>query len=134
MNKKKYSYKRSDRISELLHREIGIILQTKAKDQRLRQVNITGVRATDDLKEATVFFSVIGEDRAEIIDSLGKASSFIRSCISRDCYLKYVPQLHFKLDRTLEEAARIDRIIEQLHSESSSATTQDEAQSGEPVI
>ncbi|MFC1613902.1 30S ribosome-binding factor RbfA [Gemmatimonadota bacterium] len=134
MNKKHYSFKRSDRIGELLHREIGLILQTKAKDQRLQRVNITGVRATDDLKEATVFFSVIGEDRAEIIESLGKAGSFIRSCIGRSCYLKYVPQLHFKLDRTLEEASRIDRIIQQLHSENSSATTQDETQSGESVL
>jgi len=127
---RKRFFKRSDRVAELLHREIGSILQTEVKDPRLQYVSITGVRTSDDLREATVFVAVRG-DKAGVIDSLVRAGSFIRSCVGRRCYLKYVPQLHFKLDRTLEEAARIDRIINQLHSEDNPAAGQDEGQAGE---
>lgn len=131
---KNYSFKRSDRVAELLHREIGCILQTEVKDPRLQFVTVTGVRATDDLREATVFVSVRGDDKTGIIESLGRAGSFIRACVGRRCYLRYVPQLHFKLDRTLEEAAKIDRIIDRLHSENDPAAGQDEAQSGESEL
>ena len=127
---RKLSFKRSDRVAELLHREIGSILQTEIKDPRLQYVSVTGVRASDDLREAMVFVTVRGE-KAGVIDSLVRAGSFIRSRVGRRCYLKYVPQLHFKLDRTLEEAARIDRIIDQLHSEDKPAAGHDEGQAGE---
>ena len=130
MVEKKYSFKRSDRVGELLHREIGRILLSEVKDPRLRDVTVMAVRASDDLREATVFVSVRGENESRIIESLGRAGSFIRTCLGRRCYLKYVPQLHFKLDSTLEEAARIDRIIEQLHSENNPAAPQSEASPG----
>ena len=118
-------------MAELLYREIGLILQTEAKDPRLGQVVITGVKASEDLRQATVFFSVWGEDKAAVIDSLDRAHSFIRSCVGRRCYLKYVPQLHFKLDQTLEQAARIDRIIDRLHAEDDPGMREQNISTGE---
>ncbi|MEA2063122.1 MAG: 30S ribosome-binding factor RbfA, partial [Gemmatimonadota bacterium] len=108
-------YKRSDRIGELLHREIGNILLTEVKDTRLQSVTVTCVQASDDLRQATVFVTIRGEDESGTLAGLVHAGSFIRSAVGRRCYLKYVPRLHFKLDQTLREAARIDRIINELH-------------------
>jgi len=99
-----------------LHREIGNLLRFEVKDPRLETVTVTGVRCTDDLKDATVFVAIPGEDKQKIFKSLQHAGKFIRTCIGRRCYLKYVPRLNFKLDYSLEEAARIDHLIDSLHT------------------
>lgn len=112
-----HSYKRSDRLSHLLHREIGGIIQREVSDPRLQFVTVTKVRVTDDLKEATVYFSIMGEGKQKALESLRHAGSFIRTCIGRRCYLKYVPRLSFRFDETLEKAARINRILDSIHLE-----------------
>jgi ribosome-binding factor A len=117
----RHSYKRSDRLAHLLHREIGNIVQLEVSDPRLQFVTVTKVRLSDDLKEATVYFSIMGEDKQKALESLRHAGSFIRACIGRRCYLKYVPCLSFRLDETLEKAARIDRILDSIHTEQDSS-------------
>jgi len=117
----RHAYKRSDRLAHLLHREISNILQLEVSDPRLQFVTVTGVRLSDDLKEATVYISIMGEDKQKALASLRHAGSFIRACIGRRCYLKYVPRLNFRLDETLEKAARIDRILDSIHAERDSS-------------
>ena len=112
----RHSYKRSDRLAHLLHREIGNIIQLEVSDPRLQFVTVTRVRLSDDLKEATVYISIMGEDKQKALESLRHAGSFIRACVGRRCYLKYVPRLYFRLDETLEKAARIDRILDSIHT------------------
>ena len=78
---------------------------------------MTAVRASDDLREATVFVSVLDEDKSAALNGLEKASSFIRSAIGRRCYLKYVPLLHFRLDTSLQNAARIESLLDRVKYE-----------------
>ena len=99
-----------------MHREIGNVLRFEVNDPRLEIVTVTGVHCSDDLKDATVFVAIPGEDKQKIFASLLHAGKFIRTCIGRRCYLKYVPRLNFKLDHSLEEAARIDNLIDSLRT------------------
>ena len=110
----RYSFKRSDRVGQLLHREISNILQFEVKDPRVEFVTVTRVRLSDDLKEATVYVSIMGEDKQKPLEGLLAACRFIRARTGERCYLKYVPRLKFELDRALEEAIRIDRLIKSL--------------------
>ncbi|OGF98004.1 MAG: ribosome-binding factor A [Candidatus Glassbacteria bacterium RIFCSPLOWO2_12_FULL_58_11] len=110
------AFKRSDRLGHLLQREIGNVLQLEVNNPRLRFVTVTGVRLSDDLKDATVFVSIIGEDKQKTFDSLLNAVSFIRTCTGKRCYLKFVPRLNFKLDLTAERASRIDHLLQEMHS------------------
>ena len=110
------AFKRSDRLGHLLQREISNVLQLEVNDPRLRFVSVTGVRLADDLKDATVFVSIIGEDKQKIFDSLLRAVSFIRTCAGKRCYLKFVPRLNFKLDLTAERASRVDHLLREMHS------------------
>lgn len=126
-----HSYKRSDRLSHLLHREIGKILQLEVSDPRLQFVTVTRVRLSDDLKEATVYFSIMGEDKQKVLESFRHAGSFIRACIGRRCYLKYVPRLNFRFDETLEKAARIDQILNSIHAEQDSSLDRSLEDSGQ---
>jgi ribosome-binding factor A len=110
-------YNIRDRIGEVLHGEIGNVLQQEIRDPRLQFVTITAVKLTEDLKEATVFVSIMGDDKLKTFERLQGAGKFIRACIARRCYLKFLPSLRFKLDSTLEQAARIERLLDSLHLE-----------------
>ncbi len=114
-----FSYKRSDRVAQLLQREIGNVLQFEVQDPRLSFVTVTGVRVADDLKDATVFVTVPGEgglkEKERALRSLERAVSHIRTGLARRCYLKFVPRLIFRLDNTLANASRIEQIIADLH-------------------
>ena len=109
-----YSYKRSDRLGRQLQREIGKVLQFDVSDPHLQFVTVTEVRLSDDLQDATVFVAAMGENKEEIFKNLQHAGSFIRSRAAQRCYLKFVPRLNFKLDTTLETAARIENLIDQV--------------------
>ena len=55
-------FKRSDRVAEVIQREIGMLLVNGVKDPRLVMVTITGAKVSDDLKHANVYFSVHGNE------------------------------------------------------------------------
>ena len=112
-----FSYKRSERISELLHREISIIIRNDVRDPRVSEVTVTAVDAAEDLRNATIYFVTHEEDQQSILAGLQKASGFIRSQLGKRCYLKYLPTLAFRLDRSQQSAARIDRIIAEIHQQ-----------------
>jgi ribosome-binding factor A len=114
---RKLPFKRSERVSELLHREISRLLKSEINDPRLEPLTVTGVRCSDDLREATVFVSVMGEQKDEALQGLEHAGTFIRTQVGRNCYLRIVPRLHFKLDRTIEQAARINTLLNQIRRE-----------------
>ena len=52
---------RSDKISDLLRKEISLIINKETKDPRLQKLNITAVKVSDDIGIATVFYTLIGE-------------------------------------------------------------------------
>jgi len=113
-----HSYKRSERISKLLHIEISKIIQ-QLKDPRLGLVTVTDLVLTDDLSEAKVFFSLIGseEKSSDIADILTKASGFIRHKLCERVYLKEVPNLRFIYDDTSIKAVRIFSILDRIAEE-----------------
>ncbi|MBW7996173.1 MAG: 30S ribosome-binding factor RbfA [Candidatus Glassbacteria bacterium] len=114
---RRYSYKRSDRLGSQLHREVSNVIHYDINDPRLQFVTVTEVRLSDDLKDATVFISVMGDDKDEIFASLVHAGGFIRRRTGERCYLKYVPLLNFKLDTSRERAERIDSLLNKIRSE-----------------
>ncbi|MFN3966797.1 MAG: 30S ribosome-binding factor RbfA [Endomicrobiia bacterium] len=113
-----HSYKRSDRISKLLHIEISKIIQ-KLKDPRLEFVTVTDLELTNDLSEAKVFFSVVGSEQktSDIVDILNKASGFIKHQLYEKVCLREIPKLRFIYDDTSERAVRIFSILDKLAQE-----------------
>ncbi len=113
----RFSYKRSDRLGNQLHREIGKVIQFDINDPRLKFVTVTEVRLSDNLKDATVFISVMGDDSEKAFARLVHAGGFIRKRTGERCYLKYVPRLNFKLDTSRERGAKIDNLLDQVKRE-----------------
>ena len=79
---------RSDKVSDLLKKEISTIITNHVKDPRLKNINITAVKVSDDIGIATAFYTVIGKsvkkDDSEIDNEiLKKFSGMIRSKIAK---------------------------------------------------
>ena len=105
---------RTERVNELMRRELVLLLKQETKDPRLKQVVITDVIVSRDLTTAKIFFSV-NEDSINIVASLlKKASGFFRSSLSKTLDLRHTPTLSFIYDTAPNTGARIDDIISKL--------------------
>ncbi len=117
--KRSHSYKRADRVSELVRHEISTILLRDVKDPRIETVTVTRVKITDDLRSARVYFGVLNKTTQveEIESALQQASSFIHKLMARRLRLKNTPKLVFKFDRNLDYSSRISEILQSISDE-----------------
>jgi ribosome-binding factor A len=108
--------RRPQRVAEAIRAAVAEFLQGQARDPRIGFVTVTGVRVTADLKRAVVAVMVHGDEEAkkQSIYALAHAEGAIRRTIASRLVLKSVPEVAFELDRELERAARIDRLLAQL--------------------
>lgn len=112
-------FKRSARLKELFLEEISALIQRSLKDPRIGFTTVTSVDLSDNLKHAKVYVSVFGTkcEQQDTIEGLTRASGFIRNSLGKKLYLKYIPVLEFILDETAEHVEKINKIINDLHSE-----------------
>jgi ribosome-binding factor A len=90
----------------------------KLKDPRIGFVTVTGVKVTADLRRAWVYYTAFGDDkeRASTRAGLRSAVPRLRGVIGKQVRMKFLPELAFEEDATLEEAATIDRLIARLNA------------------
>ncbi|MFC1936961.1 30S ribosome-binding factor RbfA [Chloroflexota bacterium] len=108
---------RTERVNNLIRREISELLQRHVKDPRLSSfIAITEVSTSPDLKYATVFVSSIGslEEREEIVAALSGASGFLRNELARRLRLRHIPELSFRWDDSIERGARLLDLIDKV--------------------
>lgn len=104
---------RPERLAALIQEIIASALMTELKDPRVGFVTVTGVKVSGDGGHATVRVSVLGsdEDKVRAVEGLESARGFLRGFLARTLNLRTAPELHMELDRTLEQAQRIDRLL-----------------------
>lgn len=109
---------RTDRIDELLRQEIGGLIAREVGDPRVGFVTVTDVETAPDLRHAKVWVSVIGtpEERDAAIGALGRAMPFVRHQLGVRLRIKRIPELHVRLDDTLERGTRVLRLLTELES------------------
>ena len=117
--------RRQRRVSELVHRELSLLLLHQVRDPRLASVTITGVDVTQDLLLARIHFRTVDTGRmAEAQAGLEHASGYLRSQLAAKVQLRYAPELEFVPDLSAEYGQRIDALLDQLKE---NGQTQDEA-------
>jgi ribosome-binding factor A len=86
------------------------------KDPRIGFVTVTGVQTSPDLRQATVYVSVLGPERKRRATLAGLQSSHgvLQSRVNRELRLKRTPQLTFEYDPTVERGVRLSRLIDEL--------------------
>jgi ribosome-binding factor A len=112
---------RSQRIGEQMKKEVSEILRLELKDPGLINLtSVTDVEVSRDLRYAKIFVSIYGnqDEQEKVIKILNKASGFVRSEIGKRIRLRHVPEIEFRLDRSMEYGARIEGVLRNLGSES----------------
>ncbi len=114
--------RRLERIGTLLQKEIADIVDNRLGDPRLGLLSITGVRVSADLSAARVYIAVLGDDeaRATTIETLHRASSFVRSELAKRVSIRQVPALQFMEDVSQREGVKIDTLLRQWREEAGS--------------
>lgn len=107
---------RPERVQEALRQEISRIVHSEIKDPRLGFITITKVDITKDLRYAKVYFSVLGEmkDKNLALKGLNSAKGYIRSLIAERIKLRFVPDVVFKIDDSLEHTKEIYDLLERI--------------------
>ena len=110
---------RSEKVSDLLKKEISLIISTETKDPRLKNINVTAVKVSDDISIATVFYTIIGESihksKSKIDESiLKKFSGMIRSILAKKRKIRRVPKIIFRFDESIEYSENIERLLKNL--------------------
>ncbi len=112
----KPTFKRADRVSDQMKQEIADILMRKLKDPRVGFVTVTDVAVADDLRNATVYVSIYGSDaeKQASLKGLRSAAAFIRSELGKRMRMRYLPELLFRFDATVERGAHIMELLREI--------------------
>ena len=108
------SNRRSVRVAEAVREEVASFLTEGAKDPRIVGfVTVTGVDVTNDLRHARVYVSIMGSDEEKntTLEGLESLAPHLRSRVARAIRLRIAPELEFRLDLTVERAARIESLL-----------------------
>ncbi len=97
-------------------RQVLAEAMVELKDPRIGLVTITGVRTTPDLRQATVFVSVLGNEkkRAATLRGLEAAHGLLQARLGRQLRMKRTPQLTFEYDPSVERGVRMTQLIDEL--------------------
>jgi len=111
------SAQRPLRVSQSIKRELSDIIKRDLEDERIAGiVSITDVECAPDCRSARIFVSVFGGQMEQIntMQALNEHTGFIRGEICRRLQLRFAPEIHFKLDHSLERGARISELINKI--------------------
>jgi ribosome-binding factor A len=102
---------RAGRLADRIAVLVAELLERRIKDPRLGFVTITEAKLTNDLREATVYYTVYGSSAEDTAKALQSATGVIRSEVGRQLGLRHSPSIEFVPDSIPENAARIDDLV-----------------------
>ena len=106
---------RASRINAQIQRELAAILDSDHELSGARMVTVTEVRVSRDYHYADVWISVFGgaEERRKVLATIAENQNRARQLLARRMTMKFIPELRFILDTTLDYAERIDELLHQ---------------------
>jgi ribosome-binding factor A len=110
---------RQEKLGELITVELSELLRTRVKDPRVGFASITRVEVSGDFRHAKVYVSVMGspEEREATMKGLKHATGFLRHELAMRLTLRYMPEIIFKSDTSIEEGTRILGLIHKIELE-----------------
>lgn len=121
---------RIDKVEHLIKEEISLIFLHKLSEMDLGFVTITNVRLSPDLKIAKIYLSVLEkEKRLLLIEKIEDKKGYIRSELAHRIRIKFIPDLKFFIDDTLDYVEKIDGLIKKIHENDDNKTNAGSAES-----
>jgi ribosome-binding factor A len=109
---------RIEKFENLIKEEISLIFLFKLKDPLFGFVTITTVKVSPDLKNAKIYISVLEkEKREEVLGKITGQSKYIRSELASRIRVKFVPELKFFIDDTIDYVEKIEGLIRKIHED-----------------
>ena len=107
--------RRVQKAAEAIREVVSMAILAELKDPRIRDVTVTYVEVSADLRHAKVHVSVMGDQSQQALSLRGlqSAAGFLQSKIARGINLRYTPRLNFVLDQGVKRSIEISRILDQ---------------------
>jgi ribosome-binding factor A len=127
---------RQRRVAKLVLESVADIIQNQVQDPAIGFLTITDAEVSADLRNATVYYSVLGsEEQIEAsTEALLRAKKFINIQLGDRLAMKYTPQLHFSYDHTAERAQRIEQALRSVQESTADGTEQTDNSTGDDEL
>lgn len=105
--------KRATRVADVIRNELSILIVQRVRDPHLRDISISRVELSDDLRHAKIYYtSLQGISVQETVKRrLVKARGFMRSHLAKKLNLRFTPELHFWYDETVEKVEEMEKLL-----------------------
>jgi ribosome-binding factor A len=110
------SFSRAEQVGKQIQRGVSDILQKGLQDPRLDMATVTGVKVSQDLRVAYVYYIIYGDENSRQKAAAGfkSASGFVKRSLAKRLKIKYMPDIRFCYDGSFDYGERIDQLLEQL--------------------
>ena len=112
---------RNSRVAEEIKKELSDIIRNGMKDPRVKGlVSVTHVEVSRDISSATIYLSTLGdaEEQSNMIKACKQAGGYIRGELASRLNLRFIPELTFKPDNSIQTGARINALLnQQMHEQ-----------------
>ena len=104
---------RARKLADRIRVIVAEMLETRVKDPRLGFITVTDTRVTGDLQQASIYYTVYGDDaqRADTAAALESAKGVLRSEVGRQTGVRFTPSLTFVADVVPESAQHIEELL-----------------------
>src|SRR3954463_619187 len=111
--------RRPERVAEMLREEISEIVGYELEDPRVQAVTVTDVRLSENLRDASVYVLVEGneEEILKALEALRHAAPYVRKQVGFALNLRHTPEIHFIRDTVEERGARVDKLLQKIEQE-----------------
>jgi ribosome-binding factor A len=119
---------RQEKLGEQIAIEMSDLLRTRVKDPRVGFASVTHVEVSGDLRHAKIYVSVMGEldEKRQTIQALHHATGFLRRELAGRLTVRFIPEIVFKLDNSIEQGAHVLGLIRELELQEQEAPAQDD--------
>jgi ribosome-binding factor A len=113
------SFKRSQRVADQIRRDASEIIEVMLQDRSGLMVTVSGVRVTNDLRYAKIFYTVLGEqDKRDQVEKIFERSTgYIQTELARRLRMRRIPEISLHYDTSLIEGLRVVSLIDEVMSE-----------------
>ncbi len=111
---------RIDKVSSLIKEELSLIFLHKVQDPTFGMITVTNVKMSPDLKHTKVYLSVYDkEKRTQVLERVNEIKGMIRSQLAGRIQVRFVPELHFFIDDTLDYVEKMEDLFKKIHESDS---------------
>lgn len=108
--------KRASRVADVIKKELSLLLVQRARDPFLKEISISRVTLSDDLRHAKIYYTMFQPEgkQGQVEKSLARAAGFMRSHLARTLNLRFTPELRFWYDEDQVEVEKIERLLDDI--------------------